>query len=49
VANRFAEKINGIPQSTINEALLDIPSTAHVLGGCGIGRDAESGVIDRES
>jgi cholesterol oxidase len=46
VANRFAEKINGIPQSTINEALLDIPSTAHVLGGCGIGRDAETGVID---
>ena len=46
VANRFAEKINGIPQSTINEALLDIPSTAHILGGCGIGRDVESGVID---
>ena len=46
VANRFAEKINGIPQSTINEALLDIPSTAHILGGCGIGGDAESGVID---
>lgn len=44
--NRFAQKINGIPQSTVNEVLLDIPSTAHILGGCGIGRDAQSGVID---
>jgi cholesterol oxidase len=43
---QFAQKINGIPQSTINEVLLDIPSTAHILGGCGIGRDADSGVID---
>jgi cholesterol oxidase len=43
---RFAQKVNGIPQSTLNEVLLDIPSTAHILGGCGIGRDAQSGVID---
>ncbi len=46
VAERFAEKINGIPQSTVNETLLATPSTAHVLGGCGIGESAESGVID---
>jgi cholesterol oxidase len=46
VAERFAEKINGIPQSTFNEALLDVPSTAHILGGCGIGRDEDHGVID---
>lgn len=46
VAERFAQKVNGIAQSTFNEALLDVPSTAHILGGCGIGRDAEHGVID---
>jgi cholesterol oxidase len=46
VAERFARKINGIPQSTFNEMLLDIPSTAHILGGCGIGPDEEHGVID---
>jgi cholesterol oxidase len=46
VVQRFAEKSNGIAQSSFNEVLLDIPSTAHILGGCGIGRDANSGVID---
>lgn len=46
VVERFAAKINGIPQSTFNEVLLDKPSTAHILGGCGIGADEISGVID---
>lgn len=46
VVNRFAEKINGIPQSTVNEVLLETPSTAHILGGCGIGADETEGVID---
>jgi cholesterol oxidase len=46
VVERFAHKVNGIPQSTINEVLLDTPSTAHILGGCGIGRDETTGVID---
>lgn len=46
VLGMFAERVNGIPQSTINEALLDKPSTAHILGGCGIGRDERSGVVD---
>jgi cholesterol oxidase len=46
VAERFAQKIDGIPQSTINETLFDIPSTAHILGGCAIAAGAEHGVID---
>ena len=46
VLNMFAERVNGIPQSTINEALLNTPSTAHILGGCGIGRDETVGVVD---
>jgi cholesterol oxidase len=46
VVNRFAEKINGIPQSTMNEVLLDTPSTAHILGGCGIGANEAQGVIN---
>jgi cholesterol oxidase len=45
VVERFAQKVNGIPQSTINEVLLDTPSTAHILGGCGIGGDETTGVI----
>jgi cholesterol oxidase len=46
VVERFAAKINGIPQSTFNEVLLNKPSTAHILGGCGIGADETRGVID---
>jgi cholesterol oxidase len=46
VTRRFAEKINGIASGTINEALLNIPMTAHILGGCPFGRDATLGVID---
>jgi cholesterol oxidase len=46
VVERFAAKINGIPQSTVNEVLLDTASTAHILGGCGIGADETTGVID---
>src|SRR5690606_10355045 len=40
------EKVNGVPQSTFNEVLLNTPSTAHILGGCGIGSDETSGVVD---
>lgn len=46
VVERFAQKVNGIPQSTIHEVLLDKPSTAHILGGCGIGQDETTGVVD---
>jgi cholesterol oxidase len=46
VVERFAEKANGVPQSTFNEVLLNTPSTAHILGGCAIGRDETSGVVN---
>jgi cholesterol oxidase len=46
VVERFAELVNGIPQSTLHEVILDKPSTAHILGGCAIGRDETEGVID---
>jgi cholesterol oxidase len=45
VTQRFAAKTNGIPASTINESLLNVPMTAHILGGCPFGRSADEGVI----
>ena len=45
VTRRFAEKTDGIANSTVNEGLLDIPMTAHVMGGCPYGDDAGEGVI----
>jgi cholesterol oxidase len=46
VARRFGEKMNGIPAGSINESLLNIPMTAHILGGVPIGRSEREGVID---
>ncbi len=46
MVERYAEKSNGVPQSTINEVLMNTPSTAHILGGCNIGQDESSGVVD---
>ena len=45
VVNRFAEKVDGVPWVGLND-LLNIPNTAHILGGCPMGGDAESGVVD---
>ncbi|MER8042391.1 GMC family oxidoreductase [Streptomyces sp. NPDC094032] len=41
----MAEEINGFAGSNIGE-LMGTPLTAHFLGGCPIGADAASGVID---
>lgn len=46
VVERFAARINGVPQSTMHEVLLNTASTAHILGGCGIAGSAERGVVD---
>ena len=46
VTRAFASRTGGIPMGSINEGLFDIPMTAHILGGCGFGTDANEGVID---
>ena len=48
VARRVAAKMGGEPMASLNEVLLDIPVTAHVLGGCAIGADATTGVLDAD-
>jgi cholesterol oxidase len=45
-AEWFAEKTGGVPQSGLTESILNIPTTAHILGGAVIGSDAERGVVD---
>jgi cholesterol oxidase len=51
VANEAAEwlakQTGGIAQSMVLEATANIPSTAHILGGAVIGKDAGTGVVDR--
>ena len=48
VARMYARRIAGLPQSSINEVLLNIPTTAHILGGCSIAGDVNHGVVDIE-
>ncbi len=45
VTRAFASKINGIPAGSFNESMLNTPITAHILGGCPFGLDAETGVV----
>ncbi len=45
VAREFAKKIDGFPLGSINEGLLAIPITAHILGGSPFGEDSSEGVI----
>ena len=51
VGNRAAEwlarRTGGYGQSMLLEALANIPTTAHILGGAVVGRDATTGVVDR--
>jgi cholesterol oxidase len=46
MARRMARKIDGWPSSAINEVLLDVPTTAHILGGAAIGGEPASAVCD---
>jgi cholesterol oxidase len=46
VTRTFAEKTNGVPMGSLGENLLDYPTTAHILGGCPMGKDASKGVVD---
>lgn len=46
-AKWLAEHTGGVAQSMVPEALLNIPTTAHILGGAVVGADAATGVVDR--
>lgn len=43
----MARRMDAIPQNALTEVLFNVPMTAHILGGCIIGKDRESGVIDQ--
>jgi cholesterol oxidase len=47
LAERTAKVIHGSPYVMTTEVLFGIPTTAHILGGCVIGKNREEGVIDQ--
>lgn len=48
LAHDMAKKVDGVCLSLTTETLFDIPTTAHVLGGCTMGTHHGDGVIDAD-
>jgi cholesterol oxidase len=48
ITREFAKRTNGVPLGSLGENLLGLPTTAHILGGAPIGRNADEGVIDED-
>lgn len=48
LAKKYAKIVNGKPVCLLTETIAGIPTTAHILGGCVMGRNADEGVIDKE-
>jgi len=46
ITQMFAEKIGGRPMGSVPSSLLNLPMTAHLIGGSLFGRDPSEGVID---
>jgi len=42
----FADRVNAAPAGSSAESLLNMPVTAHIMGGVPFGRNVEEGVID---
>ncbi|NQU86625.1 MAG: GMC family oxidoreductase [Mariniphaga sp.] len=47
VMHRYAKKVNGRAQNSAAEILMNVPSTAHILGGCQMGETIKTGVVDK--
>ncbi len=45
----LAKKTGGMPTNSLAEVTLNMGSTAHILGGCAIGPNAERGVINGQN
>ncbi len=46
-AEWLAQRTGGVAQSSTAEALMNVPTTAHILGGAVIGHSPKDGVVDR--
>ena len=49
LAKQYAKIVNGKPVVLLTETLFGIPTTAHILGGCVMGKDRNEGVIDKDN
>jgi cholesterol oxidase len=45
VTRRLAKRIDGVPGGSVGE-IVNVPMTAHIIGGCPIGDSPDTGVLD---
>lgn len=48
VLYRYAEKVGGVPLNSAAESLFNMSTTAHILGGCPMGENADEGVVNAQ-
>ena len=48
ITREFASRTNGIPVGSLGENMLNLPTTAHILGGAPVGKNADEGVVDEK-
>jgi cholesterol oxidase len=46
ITREFAKRTNGVPLGSVGENLLNMPTTAHILGGAPMGQNADDGVVN---
>jgi cholesterol oxidase len=46
LTREFAKRTNGVSLGSLGENLLGLPTTAHILGGAPMGKDASEGVVN---
>ncbi len=46
VAKKIADLTNGTPITSLSDVFLNVPTTAHILGGCSLSSSPDNGVVD---
>jgi len=46
VLYKYAEKVKGTPLNSLTESLFNMSTTAHIIGGCPMGKTDSEGVVD---
>lgn len=46
VMQRYAQKVDGTSGNSLTEVIFNMSTTAHILGGCPMGRSEEDGVVN---
>lgn len=49
LSEHYARIVKGKPTVLLTETLAGIPTTAHILGGCTMGKNEKEGVIDKNN